>query len=191
MASTDYTQLSLAEVIREIQQVSADTRTSFGGLTAAQLNWKPAPDAWSVGECLEHLIQSNGLYMEIGERVAAGQYRTPLMGRVPGYAGMCGKWLVKVVSPQNERKYKTMSVFEPARSEVDVDVVDRFSENHNQLIEVIRKTEGSGPEGVIIASPVGPLLVYSLMDAWRVLAGHGRRHLQQAQRVTESEGFPS
>jgi len=28
-----------------------------------QLNWKPAPDVWSVGQCLEHLCVANEVYL--------------------------------------------------------------------------------------------------------------------------------
>ena len=33
-------------------------------LTRDQLNWKPRPDAWSVGQCLAHLAAGNELYLD-------------------------------------------------------------------------------------------------------------------------------
>ena len=32
-------------------------------LTPEQLNWKPAPEKWSVGQCLEHLAISTEVYL--------------------------------------------------------------------------------------------------------------------------------
>jgi hypothetical protein len=31
-------------------------------LTLDQLNWKPVPGQWSVGQCLEHLAVTNEIY---------------------------------------------------------------------------------------------------------------------------------
>ena len=31
--------------------------------TEEQLNWQPAPDSWSVGQCLEHLCITNEAYL--------------------------------------------------------------------------------------------------------------------------------
>jgi hypothetical protein len=44
---------------------------------------------------------------------------------------------------------------------------------------------------IIISSPVTPVVTYSLLDAYRVIAVHEARHFQQAKRVTEESGFPA
>jgi len=33
------------------------------GLSPEQLNWRPRPEAWSVGQCLEHLHLANEVYL--------------------------------------------------------------------------------------------------------------------------------
>ena len=185
----DYTKITLAEAIREIERVTSEVSRDFGALSPAQLNWKPAPDRWSVGECLEHLITSNSLYFGIVEAILAGPYSKPFFGRVPGYPGMCGRMLVNTVSPQTARKVKTMQVFEPARSTVDADEVARFTEHQGRLLELIRKSERLDLEETIIASPATSMIVYSLLDAWRLIAAHEARHLGQARNVAAMDGF--
>ena len=39
----------------DLGDVTADVAASFGRLLPDELNWKPAPDSWSVGQCFEHL----------------------------------------------------------------------------------------------------------------------------------------
>ncbi len=185
----DYTKITLAEAIREIERVTSEVNRDFGDYSPTQLNWKPAPDRWSVGECLEHLIQTNGWYFGIVEPILAGEYRKPFLSRIPGYPVMLGRMLVSAVSPQEARKVKTMAVFEPARSTVDADEVARFTEYQDRLVDLIRKSERLDLERTIIASPATPMIVYSLLDAWRLIAAHEVRHLGQARNVTKMDGF--
>ena len=186
----DYTKITVAEAVREIDRVTAEVNQEFGSFTPAQLNWKPAPDRWSIGECLEHLIASSGRYFGIVEAILAGQYPKPFLSNIPGYAGMCGRMLVNAVSPQAARKVKTVAVFEPERSTVDADEIARFAVHHDKLIAVIRCSERLALDRTIIASPATSVIVYSLLDAWRLLAAHEARHLAQARAVAAMSHFP-
>ena len=185
----DYTKISVAEAVREIERVTAEVNQEFYSFTQAQINWKPAPDRWSVGECLEHLITANSRYFPMVEGILAGRYSKPLLGRIPGYPGMCGRMLINAVSPQTARKVKTMAVFEPTRSTVDADEVARFSEHQDGLVELIRKSERLDLHKTIVASPATSVIVYSLLDAWRLIAAHEVRHLGQARNVAATRGF--
>jgi len=185
-----YTKITLEEAIREIERVTAEVRRDFEMLSPERLNWKPVPDRWSIGECLEHLIAANSLYFGIVEAMLAGRYRKPLLGRIPGYAGLCGRMLINAVSPQTARKVKTAAVFEPARSAVDANEVARFAEHQHKLVETIRKSERLNPATTIVASPVTSMIVYSLLDAWRLIAAHEVRHLGQARNVAAMDGSP-
>jgi hypothetical protein len=42
----------------------------------------------------------------------------------------------------------------------------------------------------VVTSPVTAVATYSLLDAYRIIVGHERKHFEQARRVAESEGFP-
>lgn len=185
----DYTKITLSEAIREIERVTAEVKRDFGSLTPEQLNWKPAPDRWSIGECLEHLIATNSQYFGIVEPALTGRNSKPLLGRIPGYAGMCGRMLINAVSPQAEGKVKTMQIFEPVRSTVDAEEVARFVEHQSKLVELVRRSERLDLNRTIIASPVTSLIVYSVADAWRVISAHEVRHLKQARGVAKMAGF--
>ena len=49
-------------IIRTESSIERVLKT-FSHLSENQLNWKPHPECWSVGECLSHLVNSNGLYL--------------------------------------------------------------------------------------------------------------------------------
>src|SRR4051812_42667836 len=60
MATMDYTTLSLAEVKAGLDDLAREAEATFGGLNARQLNWKADSGRWSVAQCFEHLLTSNG-----------------------------------------------------------------------------------------------------------------------------------
>jgi hypothetical protein len=41
-----------------------------------------------------------------------------------------------------------------------------------------------------MTSPFIRIVTYSVLDGWRLMVSHDRRHLEQARRVTESPEFP-
>ena len=58
----DYHALPMPVLLADIHAIALDAEKLFGSLSAEQLNWKPAPDRWSVAQCLEHLINTNLLH---------------------------------------------------------------------------------------------------------------------------------
>jgi hypothetical protein len=59
-----------------------------------------------------------------------------------------------------------------------------------ELIRLMKATTELPVERIIITSVVSPVVTYSLLDAYRILIAHERRHLQQAERVMRAQGFP-
>lgn len=57
---TDFTRLSLSELLVETEAIAAEAQRAFGHLDIQRLNWQPGADSWSVAQCLEHLLTANG-----------------------------------------------------------------------------------------------------------------------------------
>ncbi|HYR77456.1 MAG TPA: hypothetical protein VEM96_16700 [Pyrinomonadaceae bacterium] len=55
----------------------------------------------------------------------------------------------------------------------------------------MKATEDLDLEKIIISSPVTKVITYSLMDAYRIIITQEKRHLLQAMRVSEMDGFPT
>jgi hypothetical protein len=65
----------LTTVLVEGRLVADETKRVFGQLSAEQINWKPGPDEWSIGQCFEHLIISNRQFLTIIEEIRQGRRR--------------------------------------------------------------------------------------------------------------------
>jgi hypothetical protein len=63
---------NLYNVIDEMTEIGRQAESTFGHLSAEQINWNPSADGWSVGQCFEHLIKSNELFYDDLERIASG-----------------------------------------------------------------------------------------------------------------------
>ncbi|MEX2570182.1 MAG: DinB family protein [Gemmatimonadota bacterium] len=179
------------QVIASLEQVTMDVRTAFGSLSRDQLNWKPAQGRWSIAQCLDHLIRTNRLYFPSLESLRAGPPTPTFWERYSPLSGLLGKILVRTTSPGYRRKMKTSSKAEPATSEIDAGIVERFARHQDELIGHLRILPSDiDRKRTIVTSPLLRWVTYSLDDCLTILAVHEERHLQQARGVMETEGFP-
>lgn len=188
---TDPTKLSLAQIYEEAEAIVVDAEQLFGRLNAAQLNWQPRADEWSVGQCLDHLIIINSGYHPQLEQIVNGHKRATLWERLPVLPGFFGRVIIGAVKPEAKRKVQASKNFQPTASHIDPRIVNRFIAHQHDLIKRMHATEPFDPARIIITSPVTKLMAYSLLDAYRIIVAHERRHFAQAQRVMATSGFPA
>lgn len=178
-------------LVAELRAVAADASKVFGGLSAVQLNWKPSAEQWSVGQCFDHLIVTNSTFFPDIDKVAAGTFKSSLWGRVSPLSGFFGRLILKSLDPLKGRKTKAPRVFEPAKSDVAADVIRQFAAHQEELSTRMRATASADLRGLKVTSPVSPVATYSLLDAYRIVVAHERKHFEQARRVTQLQGFPA
>lgn len=181
----------LSELISAANAIADETLAGFGALTAQQLNWKPGADQWSVAQCFDHLVTANVAYFPIFEKVISGEKKNTFWESVPWLPAFWGKMLIKAVAPESPRKLKAPKIFHPSTSSVDEAVISRFIDQQSQVIRYMKATEDLDLEKIKISSPVSNLFTYSLMDAYRIIINHEKRHFLQAKRVAKMDGFPS
>ncbi|PYS67512.1 MAG: hypothetical protein DMF69_22805 [Acidobacteria bacterium] len=175
---------------QEVRTIGDSAKHQFGKLSRDQLNWKPAPDRWSVAQCFDHLITTNVAYFPIVESIAKGEKRTTLVERLPVLPKLWAKLFIKSLDPKATRKLKAPASFQPSASYLSESIIDDFVDHQRIVAESMDKTKDLNLDRVVITSPAAPVITYSLMDAFRILVIHEQRHFQQAKRVTEDENFP-
>ena len=185
----DYQTADLPSVITAANDVAGEAKSTFGKLTPAQLNWKPSAERWSVAQCFDHLLTTNKGYFPPIEGVLAG-IKPTFWQRMPIIPGLAAKLLIKSLDPKSTRKIKAPGKFQPAQSDISASVIDDFVEQQGKIVEKMKATKHLDLEKIIITSPVAAAVTYSLMDAYRIIVVHERRHFEQARRVTEEAAFP-
>lgn len=166
-------------------------KAEFSVLSPSQLNWKPAPERWSVGECLEHLILSNSPYFPVFEQIRAGTYEMPAWARWSPFSGLFGRLLVSMTEETAKRKVKAPKISRPSASEIDAGIVGHFETHQEKLLGYVESFENVDLDTTFVVSPLAKIATYSLRDALTILVQHEHRHINQAIRVTQGENFPN
>lgn len=179
------------DVTLELADVAAAATTRCGELSAAQLNWKPAPNRWSIAQCFDHLITTHSLYLPLLRALQAGRHRSSFWERHSPLSGFFGRFLINALRPDNLKPMKTTSKAAPSTSEIDGRIIERYRAHQDELIRALCDIPAElDPRTTIITSPLLGLITYSLDDCFTILVVHSQRHLGQATRVTETAGFP-
>lgn len=180
----------LSTVLAEGRLVADETKRVFGQLSAEQINWKPGGEAWSVGQCFDHLIISNRLLLTVIEEIRQGKRRPRAWERVPVLPRLFGKLLIRTLRADAGRKVKAPRALDPSASHIPAGIITSFVEQQDRLLQLIEGTRGLELERITITSPVARLITYSLMDAYRLIVVHEQNHFLQASRLLQSPGFP-
>lgn len=177
-------------VTNEMEKIAADARESFGALRGDQLNWKPAVNSWSVGQCLDHLILTNEQFYPEFDKITAGTRRNTFWENWSPFTGFFGRFLIKAVSEDSKKaKAPSKSIVPP--SDVSPDIVERFARNIAEVNERINACSETDRDKTVVTSPFLFVMTYKLDDAYTVLVEHTKRHIRQAKRVMEADGFPA
>lgn len=186
----DYTTLSLAEVRTGLDGVAQETQATFGGFDARQLNWRPDAARWSVAQCFEHLLTLNRLMFQAAEDALDNAQPRTLWQRLPVLPGVFGRMLIRSQAPSATRKFTAPSQAQPATSDIAPDIIQRFVEQHHDAVARVLALDEGDAARAIMTSPFIKVVTYSVLDGWRLILAHDRRHFEQARRVTVSPGFP-
>jgi hypothetical protein len=179
----------LSNLTSELEKISVDAKETFGNLSAAQINWKPSESGWSVGQCFEHLIKTNSLFFPELEKIASGGRKNSFLENYSPLSSFFGKLLIGSLK-KDERKFKAPSQAIVPPSEISADVIEQFAAHQREVVEKIKATQGADWKKTKITSPFMKLATYSLADGFQVVVEHEKRHVRQAERVMQAEGFP-
>ena len=73
---------------------------------------------------------------------------------------------------------------------IDADVIPRFIAQHRDAMARVQSLDEGDTVRAIMTSPFIRVVTYSVLDGWRLVVAHDRRHVEQARRVTLLPGFP-
>lgn len=185
--------IASAEIERLLYQagvVKMDARGLTSTLTEEQFHWKPAPQAWSVGECFEHLNTTNRLWLPLLEEAVERGRAKGLLGEGPFVYGWFSRWLLAKTEPPPKSRFRAPSRLRPTRSRPAAEVMGEFLDLHERLARLLRAADGLDLARIRVVSPGFRWLRHSLGISFWLLLAHDRRHIYQAREVCKMAGFP-
>ena len=176
-------------LISEFDAADARAIALAKALTPQQLNWKPSPGEWSVGQCLEHLYITNEVYL--------GPMSTSLRRRQPAFVqeiapGWLGRWFIRnYIEPSSKMKrVRAPRKIRPGGAQIDPSILDRFLKSNNEARELIHRARNHDVNRIRFRNPFVPVIRFTVGTGLEILSKHQRRHLLQAERIRESPSFP-
>jgi hypothetical protein len=167
----------------QLKDSKATFLKSVKGLSEAQLNFKAAPDKWSVKECIYHLALAEGNLWGIADaqlKQAANPEKRPEI-KVTDEA------FVKMVSDRTN-KVKTSEPFEPHNApwKTTDEAIEAFKAKRTDLLKYV-KTSTEDLRNHVVQMPFGYVDSYQVM---LMIAAHTLRHTKQIEEVKADVNFP-
>ena len=159
-----------------------EARRVAGGLDEAAFNRPPAPGAWSVGQCLGHLVTVGAPLADRLEAALADARARGLTGAPPYRLGLVGGYFARALAP-NRGPMRAPSAYAPAEHYDLAATLGTFEALQERLARIVETSEGVALARVRVASPAAPLLRLNAAAWLTATLAHERRHLAQAARA--------
>jgi hypothetical protein len=176
---------------RQFDQLSLDADALVGPLSEQQFTWRPASEAWSIAQCLDHLNATARFYLPCLDEGIAEAIRRGLYAEGPFTYSWLGRFLVYVTEPPSRVRGKARPVMEPAAGRSRHEIMAAFRAYQVQYIDRLRQANGLDLARARVRTPMANWLRIPLGSGFALMAAHERRHLSQARRVTHAAGFPN
>lgn len=163
-------------------------RNLISELTNEQLNWKPSPGRWSVGQCLEHLCIANEAYLPPISAALKDKPDSPVEQIAPGWFG---RWFIRsfIEPTPDTRRVSAPRKIRPT-SRVGLSVLDRFVADNQAYRDLILSVRYKNVNQIRFWNPFVTGLRFTVGTGFQIIVSHERRHLLQAQCVRDSAEFP-
>lgn len=178
----------------EFDAIGADATDLLATVSDAQFYWSPAPERWSVAQCVEHLNVTARSYLPMLDDAIANAKRWGVYGNGPFAYGWLGPWFVRMMEPPVRRRFKAPPVFQPTshaappRKRAAIEAA--FRGYQVQFVDRLRQANSVDLAKARVRSPASRWLRLPLGSAFALMCAHERRHLWQARQVLSSPDCP-
>jgi hypothetical protein len=146
------------------------------------LNRRPAPESWSVLECLEHLNRYGRFYLpEINKRIRESHGKESSVFK----SGWLGNYFANSMLPKDSgmKKMKTFRNMNPIHSKLEKQVIVEFLEQQQEMLRLLGKARKVNLNQTKTNISISKWIKLKLGDTFRFVIYHNERHLAQAQRI--------
>jgi hypothetical protein len=156
---------------------------SLLGLSDAQLNFKPAPDRWSISDCVKHIAVTEMALWQMTDATL----KKPANPEKRSDIKATDEQVVQMVESRAQ-KVKTSPPMEPQNTSFKStpDALSSFFDNRKKLIEFVKLTNEALRDHVVTFPP-GSFDSYQMV---LFIAAHSYRHTQQIEEVKADPNFP-
>lgn len=167
-----------------LKDTKNDVLKSVTSLSESQLNFKPAPDKWSVKECVYHIA--------ISEKNLWALLQASLKQQANPEKRLEIKWsdeqFIKMIEDRST-KIKTQPAYEPGNTPYKTldQALESFRTTRMDHLKYI-KNSTEDLRNHVVKMPFGWIDCYQLC---LMISAHSNRHMQQIEEIKANSNFPS
>ena len=170
-------------VISLMKDSRADVLKAVKGLSDVQLNYKAAPDHWSIKECTYHIAISEKNLWDMLENTMKASANAEKRSEIK----VTDDQFIKMIEDRST-KVKTAAPFEPKNTPYKSldEALDDFKSRRAEHIKYLKSTTEDLRNHVV-------QMRFGWIDCYQLglmIAAHSNRHLQQINEVKADAGFP-
>jgi len=179
------------EFRKQFEQISADADALVTPLCQEQFVWTPAPNRWSIAECLEHMNATARAYLPSIDEGIADAIRHGAYAEGPFQYNLIGRIFSRLMEPPARFRMRAPLDKLPGPGRPKRETLAGFRAYQVQYVDRLRQANGIDLSRSCVRSPLAPWIRIPLGSAFASMAAHERRHLWQMRKITEAEGFPA
>jgi len=158
---------------------------SLAGLTPEQLNFKPAPDRWSIRDVAEHLILTEDFLFEtITQKLLQS---TPQPEKATEEQKKKDNLVLERLLDRSEKAQAPSNLQPSGRWKTPEELSAAFKERRDRTLAWVRETQAP------LRHYLAPFPGLGELDAYQwllVIAGHTERHVEQIREIQQAPGYP-
>lgn len=172
-----------ASVFNYYDEIFHNLRQKVSGLSEAQMHFKPSEEAWSISQCLEHIIITENMIFEMIKETMEKPENPERREEIK----FSDNEIMAMVTDRSE-KYKApeMLIAEGKYNDPETAVKD-LEKQRSEIISFIKDTPIEDLRNRVTDSPAGAGDTYQSL---LFLAGHTARHTLQIEEIKASADFP-
>ena len=148
----------------------------------AQWNFKPAPERWSVAECLEHITVTEEFLFKM---VSGEMEKPPTDSPDTATEKMTDDKVLTFVTDRSQRFQAPEPVRPTGRWATPQETLQEFLELRARTLDYLKTA--SGLRAHVSDTPLGRMDAYQRL---LFLSGHSERHFKQMKEVMADPNFP-
>lgn len=145
------------------------------------LTWRADMSSWNILECIEHLNRYADYYLPAIKRAIGNSCST---AETEFKSGLWGSYFAQIMLPKKKMfKMKTFKSKNPIHLELNTEVIHKFIEQQNELINLLMQSRYVSLNKIKIKTSISALLRFKLGDTYQFYINHILRHLTQIENI--------
>jgi DinB superfamily len=171
------------DAIDQLAKTELGVFNSLKGLSDAQLNFKPAPDKWSISDCVKHIATTEMFLWKMTDSAL----KLPADPAKRSAIKVTDEQVLQMVASRAQ-KIKTAPPLEPQNTGFKScpDALSGFYDSRKMLKDFVATTNDDMRDHVLTL-PFGSFDSYQMI---LFIAAHSNRHTQQIDEVKADPNFP-